>query len=260
MTETPLDIAFARMEANPDDDKARLAFYERVAGSELFLLLTKDPDGDQVDPQVFETDDGTFVLAFDRETRLTDFTGAPAPYAALSGRSLAKILAAQHLGIGLNLGVAPSSFLLPDTAVAWLSVTLDTEPDEVEARPSELFPPKGLPDALITALDQKLATATGLARFAYLVAAQYADRRMTHILAFIDPVPGAEPALAQAASEALIFSGIEAGEMDVAFFSASDTMSAKLAKVGLRFDLPEPEASVAPGAPGMDPNAPPRLK
>ena len=73
-------------------------------------------------------------------------------------------------------------------------------------------------------------------------------------------MPGAEQALAQAASEALIFSGLDAGEMDVAFFSASDEMSARLAKVGLRFDLPQPEPLAGPQAPGMDPDAPPRLR
>ena len=74
------------------------------------------------------------------------------------------------------------------------------------------------------------------------------------------PVPGAEPALAQAASEALIFSGLDAGEMDVAFFAASNPVSARLAKVGLRFDLPQPEPVSAPNAPGMDPDTPPRLR
>ncbi len=260
MSETPLDTAFLRMEANPDDDAARLGFYDRVAGSELFLLLTAEPDGDQIDPQVFETDDGGFVLAFDLENRLTDFTGASAPYAALSGRSLAKMLATEGLGIGLNLGVAPSSFLLPDTAVAWLSTTLATGPREVEARPTELLPPASLPEHLVGSLDQKLAATNGLAPFAYLVSARYQDGRNTHILAFIDPVPGAEPALAQAASEALIFSGLDAGEMDVAFFAASDPVSARLAKVGLRFDLPQPEPVSAPNAPGMDPDTPPRLR
>lgn len=260
MTETPLDKAHGRMQANPDDDAARLAFYERVAGSELFLLLMSEAAGDNVDPQVFDTEDGRFVLAFDLETRLTDFAGGPAPYAALSGRSLAKLLAPEELGIGLNLGVAPSSFLLPDTAVAWLSVTLDTAPDEVQATPRELFPPTGLPDALITSLDEKLAATGGLAKFAYLVAADYTDGRRTHILAFVDPVPGADPALTQAANEALIFSGIDAGEMDVAFFSATDAMAATLAKVGLRFDLPQPEPLSGPSAPGMDPDSPPRLK
>ena len=260
MTETPLDNAFVRMDANPEDDNARLAFYNHVAGSELFLLLTEEPEEDRVDPQVFETDDGSFVLAFDREARLTEFTGAPAPYAALSGRALAQMLAREGLGIGLNLGVAPSSFLLPDTAVAWLAATLETQATEVEARPAELFPPKGLPGDLVTSLDQKLAASNGLAQFAYLVSAQYQDGRSTHILAFVDPVPGAEPALTQAANEALIFSGLDAGEMDVAFFAASDEMSAKLAKVGLRFDLPQPEPLAQPTAPGMNPDAPPKLR
>ena len=39
MTETPLDLAFAAMQAAPDEDAPRLRFYERLADAELFLLL-----------------------------------------------------------------------------------------------------------------------------------------------------------------------------------------------------------------------------
>ncbi|MXQ09536.1 SseB family protein [Alphaproteobacteria bacterium GH1-50] len=257
--DTPLDIAHASMEAE-DSDAARLRFYDRLAESELFLLLDGEAQGDTVDPRVFDTEDGRFVLAFDREHRLTDFTGDIAPYAALSGRALAGLLAAEGLGLGLNLGVAPSSILIPPDAMAWLATTLADGPGEVEARPVEVAPPGGVPEALVLSLDTKLATAQGLARFAYLATARYEDGAEGHILAFIDPVPGAEPALSRAAHEALIFSGVEAGEMDVGFFRASDPMAAHLARVALRFDIPEAPASEGPSAPGMDPDAPPRLR
>ena len=72
----------------------------------------------------------------------------------------------------------------------------------------------------------------------------------------------AEQALANAASEALTFSGIEAGAMDVGFFASDDPVVAKLAKVGLRFDLPQGEGlqQTPRMAPGMDPSKPPILK
>ena len=44
MTElTPLDRSPCRDEAAPDDDAARLRFYERLADVELFLLLEAEP-------------------------------------------------------------------------------------------------------------------------------------------------------------------------------------------------------------------------
>ena len=79
------------------------------------------------------------------------------------------------------------------------------------------------------------------------------------MLAVIDPLPGAESALAQTVNEALVFSGIEAGMLDVAFFRSTDPMIKKLANVGLRFDLPEPIQPQNPAAPGMDPSKPPKL-
>jgi hypothetical protein len=259
---TPLDHAHAAMEAAPADDAARLRFYDRLAGSELFLLLEDEADGDRIRPQVFPVEGQNFVLVFDREERLTEFVGAQAPYAALSGRRLAEMLVGQGIGLGLNLGVAPSSILIEAGSVDWLAETLSEAPEEVEERAQEITAPAGLPEALLTALDARLAAAEGMARMAYLVGTVYAGGRRGHLMAFVDPLPGAEPALARAVAAALTFSGIEAGTLDVGFFRAADPVAARLARVGLRFDLPEAPKSepMAGTAPGMNPDAPPRLR
>ncbi|MCK0096689.1 SseB family protein [Yoonia sp. F2084L] len=257
---TDLDQAHAAMEAAPENDAARLRFYERLADTELFMLLGAEADGDQITPELFEIEDQNFTLVFDREERLSQFVGRVAPYAGVPGRALANMLAGQGIGLALNLEVAPSAMLIPAEAVDWLVATLSHGPDETEARLTEVSAPGGLPEVVVSGLDRKLAIAAGLARFAYLAAATYEDRARGHVLAFVDAVEGAEKALASAASEALTFSGIEAGVMDVLFVRASDPLAAHLAKVGLRFDLPEPEVPQVPGAPGMDPEKPPKLR
>ncbi len=254
---TPLDQAHAKMEAAPDSDAERLRFYERLADAELFLLLSEEVSGDRLSPSIFDTSDGRFALAFDREERLTAFTEGPAPYAALSGRAIAAMLAGQEIGLGLNLGVAPSAFLVPAEALGWLSDTLQSGPEEFEERPETIAPPAGLPEQLVTGLDTKLASARGLAQMAYLVAVTYPGGRPGHMLAFIAPAPGAETALAQAIAEVLVFSGVEAGTLDVAFFVPTDPIAALLAKHGLRFDLPQIETAKAPGS---DPTKPPKLR
>jgi len=260
MTETPLDRAHAAMEAAPGDEAARLGFYERLADGELFLLLAAEPDGGAVEPEIFETAEGHFVLVFDRVERLAAFTGRSAPYAALSGRAVTDMLAGQGLGLGVNLGVASSAILIPPEAVGWLAETLGARPRELAEKPETLAPPAGLPERLVAGLDVKLAASAGLARMAYLASVTYRGGRRAHLLALIDPVPGANEALARAVGEALIFSGLDAGELDVAFFRAADPVSARLAKVGLRFDLPEARTAEAPRAPGTDPARPPKLK
>lgn len=262
MTEqTPIDLAHAAMQAAPEDDTARLRFFERVADGEWFLLLDEEHDGEgPITPRVFPVEADNFVLAFDREQRLAEFAGH-APYAAMSGRVLAEMLAGSGYGLGLNLSVAPSEMLLPGAAVDWLHATLGNAPSEAHGKAEEIFPPAGLPEALIVALDAKLAIAGGLAKLVYLSGVKYEDGVRSHLLAFVDHIPGAEDALARLVSEALIFSGVEAGALDVAFFKSSDPLCAPLARFGLRFDLPEPEPiSTGPSAPGMDPNAPPKLR
>jgi hypothetical protein len=261
---TPLDRAHAAMQSAPDDDAARLGFFERLADCELFLMLQSKPadDPETITPEVFETGGQSYVLVFDREERLAAFSGDVTPFVALSGRNIAEMLSGQNLGLGVNLGVAPSEILLPSEAVAWLHETLGNGPDVVEAKVEEVSPPRGLPENLIKALDAKLATAMGLATSAYLVAARYRSGARGHVLAFVGAVPQAEPALARAVAEALTFSGIEAGVIDVGFFRLSDPIAAKLERVGLRFDLPQPQETVTQerSAPGMDPDNPPKLK
>lgn len=257
---TDLDQAHAAMEEAPEDDTARLRFYERLADTELFMLLGEEATGDQVTPALFDIEDQRFALVFDREERLSQFVGRVAPYAGLPGRTLVGMLGGQGIGLALNLDVAPSAMLIPAQAVDWLTATLSHGPDETEARLTEVSAPGGLPEIVIAGLDRKLATAAGLARFAYLAAATYDDGAQGHVLAFVDAVAGAEKALASAASEALTFSGIAAGVMDVLFVRASDPLAAHLAKVGLRFDLPQAKAPHVPGAPGMDPEKPPKLR
>lgn len=259
MTETPLDRAHAAMQAAPEDDRARLAFYDRLAEAELVLLLDREAEGDSLSPALWPLDSGPAVLAFDSEARLAEFTGAASPYAALSGRALAGMMAGQGLSLGLNLS-APSAILLPPEALAWLAGMLERRPETVEARPRDIAAPGALPDALLAALDAKLATASGLARGAYLAAVTWADGTRGHLLAFVAARPGAEPALAQAVGEALTFSGLDAASLDVAFLAAADPVAARMARVALRIELPAPEAPTAPVAPGSDPDRPPRLR
>jgi hypothetical protein len=260
MTLTDLDQAHAAMQAAPDDDAARLRFHERLADTELFLLLAGDPQGDQIEPELFEIEGQSYALVFDREERLSEFTGRVVPYAGLPGRALAGMLAGQGIGLALNVDVAPSAMLISAQAVDWLVDTLGHAPEEAEARLVEIDVPRGLPEAVVTGLDRKLAIAAGMAAHAYLAAATYEDGVKGHVLAFVDAKPGAEQALANAAGEALRFSGIEAGVMDVMFVGTSDAMTERLARVGLRFDLPMPAERLAPAAPGSDPAKPPKLR
>ena len=146
--------------------------------------------------------------------------------------------------------------------MGWLVQTLGHAPQQAEARPQSLHRPQGLPDALLQALDTKLATATGLARKAYLAGVTWEDGGRGHLLGITGAQPGAEAALAGAVNEALVFSGLEAGALDVTFLDDTDPLAAELARVALRFDLPEPAQPKIRNveAPGSDPEKPPKLR
>jgi hypothetical protein len=259
---TPLDLAHAAMMADPGDDAARLRYFARLADGMLWLWTETEVTGGEVRPRLFPTEDGPVVLAFDAEDRLARAAGAAAPYVAMPGRVLVRALADQEsVSLGVNLGAGAPEYLLPPEALRWLVATLDHAPQPTEARPVAFAPPATLPQTLLAALDDKLARAGGLAAAALVAGVTYDGGRRGHILAFLDAAPGAEPALARAVAEALTFSGLDAGEIDVAFLRAGDPGAAALARAGLRIDLPAPTAP-APAPPPAPPGTkgPPRLR
>ena len=81
------------------------------------------------------------------------------------------------------------SILIPPNAVTWLVDTLDNAPDQIEERLAEFTAPAGLPERLIEALDTKLSTAVGLARWAYLVGTVSETGVRSHLLGFVGAIP-----------------------------------------------------------------------
>ncbi len=252
--ETPLDAAFLAAEADPDPG-LRLRFHERVLDAELAVPLAGDA-GDRLAPQVFDLEDGRFVLAFDRDERLADFLGAPTEFAALTGRRLAGLLAGQGIGIALNLG-APSATLLPADAVEWLAAMVAPAPEARAGRLAGLAAPE-VPDALAAALGAKLAAMADAVGAAHLVAADRPEGGRGVVLALTGVPEAARAGVAAAVAEAVRFTA-DAPDLDVAFLDPGSAAAAAVARSGLGLALPEPEAPKAVG-PGLDPDRPPRLR
>ena len=238
---THLDDAHAAMMRNEADDAARLNFYSQLADTDLFLMLDADPVGAQIKPRLFDLEDGPVVLAFDLEERLSAFVGGPAPYAALPGRVIAAQLAGQGICMGLNIGDAPSSIILPAEVMDWLTATLGTKPVKVAAVPQGFSFPWGIPAEVTQRLMEKLGANAGLAEAVLLSEVTYEGGRRGHILAVLGAVEADELALSGAVSEALIFSGLDMAELDVVFLSPSDPRRKMMEGVALRLDLPKPQ-------------------
>lgn len=260
---TLLDTAHAAMMQNPEDVQLRMSFYSILADIEVFLLLEAEPKAEMIEPQIVEVEGERLVLGFDSAARLSAFTGGPAPYAALSGRIMAQLLATEGAGLALNLEVAPSSIMLPAEAMVWMCDTLKAAPQEAAPaakRKGGLAALKSpdIPEVLLHALDAKLSRAAGLANVAYLVAKEEGGM----MLAILGAKEPAQAPLAKAASEALVFSGLEDTSLDVAFFNDSEALRDQFARAGLRFDVPVPATPSlqTPAAPGRDPSAPPKLR
>ncbi|MGL4322314.1 MAG: SseB family protein [Paracoccaceae bacterium] len=259
---TELDHAYEAMVAAPDgDDAPRLRYYAALADGEMILVLETEAAAGNVTPKVFDLDEGPVVLCFDSEEKLGAFAAGTVPYAALPGRVIAQQLAGQGIGLAVNLGAA-SMMLFPADAVDWLAETLAQDVDEAEAMPVAFGAPSGIPAGFLEVLRAKLARARGRAGMAVLSAVTYADGRRGHVLALTDAQTGTEAGLARAVNEALIFSGIDAAEIDVVFLSAADARVGLMQVQGLVLDMtaPAPAAAAAPKPPGSDPDRPPKLR
>jgi hypothetical protein len=259
MTQTPIDLAHAAMEQAADSDVARLAFWGRLMGAELFVLLETEPDGADITPDLYAVDEGQFALVFDTADRLAAFAERTVPMVSMSGRALVGMLTGHDIGLALNPGVAPSEMLIPADAVDWLADTLANAPVEQAGRPRGFTAPDGMPDGLFEVLDEKLASATGMAATAWLAGAEWDDGGRGLVLAVIDAAPGAEGPLAAAVAEALAFSGLGQGWLDVMFLTGDDPVADSVRAVGLGFILPQAD-TMAPTPPGMDPAKPPKLR
>lgn len=247
--ETPLDAAFLAQDADPDP-ALRLRFHERVLDAELAVPLAAGAE-EPLAPQVFDLEDGRFVLAFNRDERLADFFGAPVEFAVLTGRRLVAALAGQGTGVGLNLG-APSATLLPPEAIDWLAAMAAREPEAREARLATFAAP-AVPRPLADALAAKLATMADAVPAAHLVASG-ADT----LLVLTGVTGGAQTGVAAAIAEAVRFTA-DGPAIDVAFAETGSAMAEAAARAGLRLALPEAKRR-EPAGPGMDPARPPRLR
>ncbi len=259
---TPIDQAHGAMQADESNVAARMGFYERLVDAEVFLLLKCEPVGDKISPSLFKVGGAEIALIFDREERLAGFAKATVPYIAMSGRAVVNLFTSQNIGLGLNLDVAPSSFVIPPNAVEWIGHMLAAKTTVQQEIPVEIYTPDDLPKTVISALTSKLVLAVKIAQQAFLMRAVYASGQNGFLLAFVDVVAGAQPALVQAISEAVAFSGYDANPIDVAFFKATDPICQKFDRSALRIDLRPPiqdSPSMAQSAPGMNPDKPPKL-
>ena len=262
-TATPLDAAHAAAAAAPEDDALRLALHGRLLEADLHLLLETESEGDRLAPWVLTLESGPVVLAFDRDDRLAEFLattlGAPAPYAALTGRRLVALLARQGLGLGINLGVAPSEMLLPPAAIDWLAALAASRPERTEGAARRFAPPPPDP-ALEAALAARLDGLGGLFEAAHLAAADLAEG--PRLLLAVTGVPEtAEPAVAAAVAETLRFLD-GAPPLDVTFLAPDAPALAAITAVARSFHPPVAAATAPPArpGPGRDPARPPILR
>lgn len=260
MANNKLNKAREYMDKCPDDDRARLQFYEALADSEVLVLLEGEPIGEKVNPQIIATEDGVFSLVFTSDEQLASIAAISVPYISLSGRAAINMLAGKSIGIALNISTE-TPFLMPADAVDWLANILNQSAQQKFEHPTSVAAPDDISAAVFEKLANKLEQMKGLADSAFLVSASYRSGSVAYLLGFINAKPTAQDAVVQAIKETMVFFSEVGCIVDVAFFPAMGEIHANLVKHGYKFDLSEPKlVRRKPAAPGSDPVNPPRLR
>ncbi len=254
MGETPLDQAH-RLSEVAGTDEARMRFYDRLLAAELWVLL--DDAGAAF--RVFPLEDGPVVLAFDLPERLAEFTGG-AETAILSGRTLVQELSGKGVGLGLNLGVAPSSELLDGGAVDWLAAQTAAPDAPADLRIEDLRPASSLTEDLVASLGEKSLSFVGLCRSIHIADARLEGGTNALLLAVIDPIEGAASTVAGGLVETIRLTASLPTEPVILPLASAAPLFQRLSPVSLKIEIPEPQTPEPLAPPGSNPAKPPRLR
>jgi hypothetical protein len=258
---TPLDRAFAAAEAPGAAPTARARFYALLAETDLCIPLDGAAEQGPLRPLVFPLDEpGPVALAFDDDGRMAAFFEAPTEYVRLSGRALLAALAQARLGLGLNLGDAPSATLLDAATVAFLAAEQGgaVEAAEVDG-PITVGTPRGAERGLVAALAARLAEMPGLVTEAWLVTLERDGRTGLAAMALPGPLAArAAEGVAAALGRAAAAHAPEGTPVEIALLTPTHPLLAASRTHGLALHA-KPEPGPEPSAPTR-PDAPPRLR
>ncbi|WP_347266581.1 SseB family protein [Paracoccus sp. (in: a-proteobacteria)] len=249
---TPLD-KLCQIPFHQADDSARTRILSRLADTELFVALVREPADDLIELQGFDLPEGRFALACDREDRLAGFLGTAVAHVAMPGRVLARTLAQAGQGLLVNPG-QPSELMLDADVLAWLVKALEARPGMAPAEQARRLTAPS-PEAvaiLAEPLAQRLGDMAGLVTLAMLVAAEWQDGRHGHALILRGVEPEHEARLAKAMAELLAFLPEIPGGVDIGFSAIEGPNGALL--------LEPPPPAPEPEPVRRDPSAPPRLR
>lgn len=238
-------------EAAPDEaagERARRRFYALLLETPLFTPIHEPGAEDApLRPLVFEPSGGPVALGFDRDARLAAFFGRPTPFATLPGRALVAALAERGLGLGLNLGDAPSATVLDAAAIRWLAEQGGARLVEAEAEAGLVArAPAGAPEPLAAALAGGAEEMTGLLAELWLIRLARAGEARGRLVAVARAAPAARRAGPGVATRL--------GALAAPFAAEDDPLDVALAEEGEALLV----AARAAGAPLHPPPAPPQ--
>lgn len=245
--ETALDLAFERARANPDETPA---FYDALFSATIFLPIEgaydeageeSTEDASSIAPILYEIEDLPTLMIFDTEDRLARWAEEPLDYVGMTGRQLFSMFDSEQQ-VALNLGVAPSSVVIPQEVVEWLHERAQDplQAEEVAQGSSiDVTPPPELPSEALARITARIA---GLRRdldeaviFSLAIDDEQEAAHRRIVLGIVPSEAGAEGPQAIASALAEAAQGAFSGErpVEIALLNAESELMEKAREVGL---------------------------
>ena len=196
--ETPLDLAHAAMEAAPENDAARLRFYERLADAELFPYADWGTEAaGRADLAGAVRDAGSAPLCWSSTARSgwRNLRAGRCLMRRCRAGCICQMLAGQGIGLGLNLEVATICHADPGRGhVDWLVTRHSANTpagDRGATAPRSQRPHVPTGGAVVSGLDRQACDCIGIGGVLPIWPRCTYDGRCAqgHVLAFIDAVP-----------------------------------------------------------------------
>lgn len=249
--ETPLDLAFERARNDPEETAG---FYDALFAAVVFMPIDgafddegneSDAEASAISPVFYEVEGNATLLIFDTEDRLAQWTNEPVDYVGLTGKQLFAMFDGEQQ-VALNIGVAPSSVVIPSEAVGWLHERAVTEGESEEVPAGavlDVTPPPDLSPEIVARIAARIA---GLRRevneavfFSLGIDAgqDEAERRVVLGVAVSEAGMAEADSVAQALADTAMGAFDGQRPVEVALLNADSPLMEKARKVGLNLPV-----------------------
>lgn len=239
MKKLSIDELYSLLYSEPSNTDRKLEFYQRILGDDFLVVLENSDFEEDLQPYIFDTHEGRFLLCFENNNKLTNFVTSETSHALFPFKEIIKAIKNKKIGIALNLG-DQSGVLLDLKAVDWIDKVISTgQAEELSSTPIKFEFPNLVDGILFDNLKLAVKKLSKMTKKVVLARARYKDLSVSHFLGFIDSPQVFHELIKERVLDIVKLDKSDSVFVDVAFLSSSTELASQLIESGLIITLPK---------------------